>query len=135
MSTPFPKPEQCALWRSPEVVRDSHEIFEAVVTYQDESDHRRVLLKCRECGHLYFYEMYEPCHWGDDDPVYRTYIPVASAEQATEVAALSVWDVARCAPAIHENWSRGKDRSEIFWTGRKDESTRARNLGGAPQGL
>jgi hypothetical protein len=46
----------------------------------------RHLLRCRECGQLYFYEFFEWIDWeGGNDPQYTTYIPV---ESDTEIEAL-----------------------------------------------
>ena len=72
------EPTQCVLWTKPKLVeRPKKEHFELVETYVDESHWWRYLLKCRECGQLYFYEFYEIIDWEHgDDPQYSTYIPV-----------------------------------------------------------
>jgi hypothetical protein len=62
-----------AVWHNPELVRDTpmKERFELVETYADESHLRRYLLKCRECGQLYFFEFYEWVDWEHgNDPQY-----------------------------------------------------------------
>ena len=69
----FAEPHQCAYWHNPELVRDApmKEGFELVETYADESHLRRYLLKCRECGQLYFFEFYEWVDWEHgNDPQY-----------------------------------------------------------------
>ena len=51
--------------------------FELLETFVDESHLSRDLLKCKECGQLYFAEFYEEIDWEDgDDPQFWTYIPV-----------------------------------------------------------
>src|ERR1700680_3663730 len=76
----FSMPTQCALWKKPKGVEGKRtDTFEIIDTYVDDEHLIRRLLKCRECGHLYFYEMNEEIDWVDgDDPQYRTYIPIAN---------------------------------------------------------
>src|ERR1700733_7265532 len=76
----FTEPTQCVLWHNPTRVRDRvQDRFEIIDTYEDDSNLIRRLLKCRECGQLYFYEFYEEIDWIDgDDPQYRKYIPVSN---------------------------------------------------------
>jgi hypothetical protein len=57
------------------------ERFELVEEYIKESHFWQYLLKCRECGQLYFFQFCEEIDWGGgDDPQYTRYIPVNSAE-------------------------------------------------------
>jgi len=92
----FPEPLKCTLWRNLEPLENIPEIFEAIETYVDDSHHRRSLLKCRECGQLYFYEFLEFVDYENgDDPQYRAYTP-----------------------AIHSDWPKGQDRPAVFWVGR-----------------
>ena len=56
----FPEPTQCVLWNNPELVSGPlNERFDLLETYADESHLKRRLLRCRECGQLYFHEFYE----------------------------------------------------------------------------
>ncbi len=74
------EPTNCILWTKPELIAAPGR-FEPVASYEDESHWSRCLLKCRECGQLYFYEFYEWIDWDDgDDPQYSTYIPVETVE-------------------------------------------------------
>jgi hypothetical protein len=71
-------PTHCVLWETPELVvnRRMEDCFELLDTYADDSHLSRRLLKCRECGQLYFVEFYEEIDWLDGkDPQYVTYIP------------------------------------------------------------
>jgi hypothetical protein len=80
----FREPKQCAYWDDPKPVRSTpmKEIFELIDTYAYESHLHRYLLKCRECGQLYFFEFYE---WIDrehgNDPQYSKYIPVSTMDE------------------------------------------------------
>jgi hypothetical protein len=115
----IPKPEQCALWRN-EPSENIHETLEAIETYVDNSHDRRCLLKCHECEQLYFYHFLEFVDYErGEDPQYRTYIPVTSAEDAAMLSGLPERDIAECAPAIHSDWPKGQDRPAIFWVGRR----------------
>jgi hypothetical protein len=43
------------------------------------------MLKCRECGQLYFFEFYDWIDWEDGrDPQYTTYIPVEIDEEVED---------------------------------------------------
>ncbi len=115
----FPEPLKCTLWRNLEPLENIPEIFEAIETYVDDSHHRRSLLKCRECGQLYFYEFLEFVDYENgDDPQYRAYIPVTSTEDAATLSNLPQWDIAAYTPAIHSDWPKGQDRPAVFWVGR-----------------
>jgi len=72
------QPTQCVLRENPNlIVGAQDDSFERIETYADESHLMRHLLKCRECGQLYFFEFYEEIDWEDgDDSQYKTYIPV-----------------------------------------------------------
>ena len=72
-------PTQCALWAKPELLGEPNrrDRFERLETFVDKSHEFRDLLKCKECGQLYFAEFYEEIDWEDgDDPQYWTYVPV-----------------------------------------------------------
>ena len=115
----FPEPRKCIVWRSPESLEDIHKLLDAIEIYMDDSHHMRRLMRCRECGQLYFYEFLEFVDYENgEDPQYRTYIPITSAEDAAFLSQLPPWDLLRCVPAIHGNWPKGQDRSHIAWVGR-----------------
>lgn len=53
------------------------ERFDQIQTFEDTSHWWRHLLKCEDCGQLYFHEFYEEVDWQDgDDPQFWTFIPV-----------------------------------------------------------
>ncbi len=56
--------------------------FELINTYIYESHWWRYLLKCRECGQLYFFEFSEEIDWEKgEDPQYSAYIPVETRQE------------------------------------------------------
>jgi len=114
----FPEPLKCTLRRNPESLKNIHEILEAIETYVDDSHDRRCLLKCRECGQLYFYKFLEFVDYENgDDPQYRTYVPVTSAEDAAMLSGLPAWHIDKYRPAIHSDWPKGQDSPSVFWVG------------------
>jgi phage terminase large subunit GpA-like protein len=67
-------PKQCKLWKDPNMNGFK---FERVETYVESSHFDRGLLKCPECGQLYYYEFYEVIDWKEgNDQMYSTYIPI-----------------------------------------------------------
>jgi hypothetical protein len=114
----IPEPRKCVLWRSPERLEDIHKLLDPIETYLDDSHHMRRLMTCRECGQLYFYEFLEFIDFENgEDPQYRTYVPVTSTEDAALLSHLPRWDLLRCAPAIHSNWPKERDKAHIAWVG------------------
>jgi hypothetical protein len=102
-------PTQCVLWENPALVAAKEPGFERIETYVDGDHLDRHLLRCRECGQLYFYEFYEEIDWdGGNDPQYRTYIPV---ESDTEIEALktkeaSPWETLNYSPRLLRDWPK-----------------------------
>ena len=51
-------------------------------TFVDESHLSRELLRCKDCGQLYFFEFYEEIDWEDgNDPQFSTYVPVETGAE------------------------------------------------------
>jgi hypothetical protein len=87
----LPPPTQCVLWEQPDLVMTPRGRFETVETYTDESHLQRALVKCRECGQLYFYEFYERVDWDKgDDAHYSTFIPVPEPGEAARIKDLTI---------------------------------------------
>lgn len=81
-------PVNCIYWRRPKLLLRGgmRGNFDIVETYVESSHLYRRLVKCKECGHLYFYEFYETIDWIDgEDPQYITYIPVETDEEIEQV--------------------------------------------------
>ena len=110
----LPHPTSCILWTDPEQLRDLR--METVTVFEEDDHFRRALLKCPECGQLYFYQMREEVDFDGDDPVYRTYIPVASADQAATLAKVSQFELMTIHLALHSDWPADQETSTIFWS-------------------
>jgi hypothetical protein len=86
------EPTECILWKTDVLtIEQLRGIFDRVTTYEDDSHLIRKLLRCKECGHLYFYEFYEEIDWREGkDAQYWTWIPVDDQESAEQLSKLSV---------------------------------------------
>jgi len=84
-------PKKCHLWGKKSITRDELiNSFNVIKTYEEDSHLTRNLLKCKECGHLYFHEFYEEINWKNgNDPQYSTWIPIADEKSADKLSKLS----------------------------------------------
>jgi hypothetical protein len=117
----FAEPTQCTYWHNPELVRAApmKEGFELIETYADESHLRRYLLKCRECGQLYFFEFYEWVDWEHgNDPQYSKYIPVPTVEDAQMLKKVSQAELLLFSPALNIDFPRDAEAPTIYWAGK-----------------
>jgi hypothetical protein len=77
--------------------------FERLETYAEESHWWRYLLRCRECGQLYFFEFDEDIDWDDgNDPQYSIYVPVESDEQIAMLKESSPHQLLRFFPRLQK---------------------------------
>ena len=93
-----------------------NERFELVELYVDESHRRRYLLKCRECGQLYFYEFYEIIDWDDGEgPQYSTYIPIETAAEIEALRATDHFDLRQFSPRLQDDFPKGANVPTVYW--------------------
>jgi hypothetical protein len=116
------EPTQCRLWQK-ENLTDPDSIsadnFEVLHTFVDESRLCRRLVKCKECGQLYFYEFYEEIDWKEgNDPQYCTFIPIETRDEAETMARVSPLELLRFGPRLQKDWPAGEDKPTIRWIGR-----------------
>ncbi len=118
----LPEPRQCLYWREPARVQGAlKERFELVTGYDDESHLRRYLLKCRECGQLYFFEFYEQIDWEKgNDPQYTKFIPVSNVEQGAELARLSPAGLLAVTPRLSIDFDEDADTPTTYWIGKRE---------------
>ena len=111
------EPTQCSLWENPSLVLGGMAArFELIETYVKESHIWRYLLKCRECGQLYFFEFREEIDWEDgDDPQYMTYIPVETAEDIDRLKNSSSFGLLAFFPRIQDDRPKGVVRGTPRW--------------------
>ena len=113
----LPLPKQCTLWRQPELVMSPSGRFEVVEAYADESHLYRALLKCHECGQLYFHESYERVDWeGGDDSQYWTYIPLPDPSEAQRMKGLDIYNLLTYTPRLQWDRPTGKPQT-VRWIG------------------
>ena len=116
----FSKPVQCALWKEPNGLDGKQaDIFEITDTYEDDTHLIRRLLKCRECGQLYFYEMYEVIDWVDgNDPQYRTYIPVSDVTEVENLKMTATSDLVLASPSLRRDFPKEATSPKNYWVGK-----------------
>jgi hypothetical protein len=114
------KPTQCVLWGQPELVGiPKQNLFELIDTYVDDSHWFRKLLKCRECGQLYFYEFYEYIDWvNGNDPQYQTYIPVETEDEINTLKkTASPLELLKFYPRLQRDFPKDAEKPKNFWVG------------------
>lgn len=113
-------PTQCVLWEQPELVAAPlSDRFELVENFIDESHWWRSLLKCRECGQLYFFEFYEEVDWeGGDDPQYAAYVPVENEQEIECLKATSPFALLEFFPRLQKDFPKGAKQPRIRWVGK-----------------
>jgi hypothetical protein len=113
------KPSQCHLWHKGNLTpADTNpNNFTVLQTFTDESHLVRRLLKCNDCGQLYFYEFYEETDWKKgNDPQYRTFIPVASKKDAETISKMQPFELTQLFPRIQDHWPADAARN-VRWIG------------------
>jgi hypothetical protein len=114
-------PKQCHLWNDKELTRVTiTKSLVLVKKYEDDSHLIRNLLRCRECGQLYFHEFYEIVDWTDgNDAQYTTWIPVEDVESADHLNALSPMELLRYGGMRVNYPSSAKLPTAPYWTMRE----------------
>lgn len=116
----FAEPRQCIYWLHPERVRGGMiERFELLKRYTEDTHLWRYLLRCQECGQLYFFEFYESIDWeSGNDPQYSRYVPVSTLEEAAILAALARSDLQGVSPILCVDFPRDAETPNVYWRGR-----------------
>ena len=130
------EPTDCILWNEPEKI-SSEEFsgFDVVEKYVDTSHWERSLLKCRECGQLYFHEFYEEVDWEDgEDPQYWTYIPVESDEEIALLKKTTFVELLQFFPRLQKDFPKSAKKPKIFWAKRSPSSMDDPIYGNVEQG-
>jgi hypothetical protein len=111
------EPKQCALWDRPELIgRPPAQIFEHVKRLVEESHLLRDVLRCRECGQLYFFEFYEWIDWeSGNDPQYSTYIPVQGDADVAALNEVEPLGLMQFTPRLERNFPRDAERPAVRW--------------------
>ncbi len=115
------KPDTCHLWNEEYTKEDKNisDDFEQLFTYIDDSHLIRRLLKCKDCGQLYFYEFYEEIDWVNGyDPQYRTWIPVRTKEDAKKLSVMQVIEILEFFPRLQSDWPAYAEKPKFKWFGK-----------------
>lgn len=80
-------PKNCHLWCDQNLNREIlNEDLEEIDLLIDESHLIRKILRCKECGQLYFYEFFELVDYKEgNDAQFWKWIPVTSEKEAEEI--------------------------------------------------
>lgn len=115
------KPTQCHLW-TPEPKREDiriHENFDTLQSYEEDDHQIRSLLRCRRCQQLYFYAFDEEVDWkGGEDAQFRTWIPVATPEEAEALNGQSRLQFAKFSPRLEYAWPSDAESPSLTWVGK-----------------
>jgi len=113
-------PVECILWKAQRLeIERLRASFDVLKTFLEDSHMVRRLLRCKECGHLYFYEFYEEIDWQEGkDGQYWTWIPVDDEGSGECLSRLTVMEVLRY-PYITFDYPKGNDDPRgPMWMGR-----------------
>jgi hypothetical protein len=93
--------------------------FDRINTYVDDNHWSRYLLKCHECGQLYFYEFYEWTDWTDgNDPRYSTYIPVETDADVEELRKTLPVELLQFVPRLQRDFPKEATEPRASWVGK-----------------
>jgi len=110
-------PRKCILSKASHLTRDNMISLlhhKPVKIYQDDSDFRRMVLRCKECGQLYFFEYYE-VRYDDDEDMHWTYIPIRNIKQADYLNTLRPISI-NSFTAIRRDFMSGHENADDpFW--------------------
>jgi hypothetical protein len=115
------QPTQCELWSNPERVKGlMKERFELLETFFYESHQWRYLLKCRECGQLYFFEFYEEIDWTHGkDPQCSIYVPLERIEDAAALKSAPRHELLRRVPRLQDDFPKDAVTPTLRWIGKQ----------------
>jgi hypothetical protein len=109
-------PLDCHLWKKQNLTHSDLACLEEVERYIDDSRLIRSLRRCKECGHLYLYQLIEVIDYAlGHDSQYRTYLPVDSGEDVPDLMKSRTKSIGEFAPSLHSDWPKGFSEPEVFW--------------------
>ena len=114
------EPTQCAFWENPTlIVGAQKDCFKRIETYVDDDHLMRHLLKCRECGQLYFFEFYEEVDGENgNDPQYKTYIPVETDAEIAVLKNASSFELLQFFPRLQRDLPKDGQKATARWVGK-----------------
>ena len=119
MTIAIPASARCHLWLEEAPDDLGGETFERLHTYVDDSPLIRRLLRCADCGQLYFYEFYEEVDFDDgEDPQYRSYIPATDEDAAATLAKMMPFELLAFSPRLQRDFPKGAEQPSVCWIGK-----------------
>lgn len=115
------KPTQCILWKKDKLIpQDLHyENFDLIETFEEDSHFSRKLVKCKECGQLYFKEFYEEIDWvNGNDPQYWTYIPIETQDEIETLKKASPLELLQFVPRLQDDFPKDAKEPTVRWMGK-----------------
>jgi hypothetical protein len=84
--------------------------------YADDSDFKRHLLQCYECGQFYFFQFRETIDWEKgNDPQYTTFIPVSTVDEGAELARLPWHGPREIVPRLCIDFPEDARKPTVYW--------------------
>lgn len=110
-------PVNCHLWKKEQLESsDLRSVFESVETYVDENHFIRRLVKCKDCGQLYFMDFYEEIDWEEgNDPQYTTFLPVETKEEIELLKNTTMLGLANFSPRLQKDFPKEADSPNVYW--------------------
>ncbi|OGJ67519.1 hypothetical protein A2947_02355 [Candidatus Peribacteria bacterium RIFCSPLOWO2_01_FULL_54_110] len=121
MNTERTPPVQCHLWKKDKLVFDDliWDKFDHIRTFVDTSHYSTDILRCKECGQLYYFEWYEHIDWlHGNDPQHWTFIPIDSEEAAEDMLNKLPIELLQINPRLQYDWPHKEGRPEVRWIGK-----------------
>lgn len=91
-------PVRCHLWKSYITYDEVLYQFEPIKVFEESFYFDKMLLNCKKCGQLYFYEWLEEIDWE-----YSTWIPIASAKDAELLNRLEPVEILKYTPRLQKD--------------------------------
>jgi hypothetical protein len=114
MTVTLKKPTQCILWNKTGLLPTDLNM-QLMKVFKRGTHIERDLLKCRECGQLYFHDWYEHVSFSHDADMYDTYIPVETDNQVDELSKIeNSADFTKYVPQLHGSFTNGHN-DELRW--------------------
>lgn len=113
-------PTQCHLWHKNDLSSNDvslPEVFDLVRRFETDDPHTlHSLLRCRDCGQLYFFEFTEWIDWeGGNDPQYCTWVPITEESDAEDLNTHSSFGLLSYIPRLQKDWPADASSPKIWW--------------------
>ena len=108
-------PTKCRYWHEPKLLQSDplQDRFELLKTYVKDEHFWQYLLRCRECGQLYFMQFSESIDWvNGNDPQFTIYVPVGSQKESDRSRKKGFKDTT---PRLHIDFPSEAKQPMLYW--------------------